>query len=70
MKQKSTESKPEINTSFFQENSRKIDQKINKHIGGLKNTINYLDLIDIYKIYIKLLQNAHPFQVHMRNLPR
>ena len=44
-------------------------QKITKETEDMNNTINKLDLTDIYRTLYPLQQNTHPSQVYMGHIP-
>ena len=45
-------------------------QKISKHTVELNNTINQLDIMNIYTLFIQQQLNTHFFQARMEHLPR
>ena len=44
-------------------------QKINKETQALNDTLDQMDLIDIYRAFHQKQQNTHSFQVHMEHSP-
>ena len=49
---------------------RSSKQNINKDIVSLNNTLDEMDLIDIYRAFIPKKQNTHSFQVYMELFQR
>ena len=45
-------------------------QNINKDIVALNNTLDEMDLTDIYRAFIPKKQNTHSFQMHMEHFQR
>ena len=49
---------------------RSSKQNINKDIVALKNTLDEMDLTDIYRSFIPKRQNTHSFQMQMEHFQR
>jgi len=41
-----------------------------KHIVELNNTINQLDMMDVYRLFTQQQQNTHSSEAHMDHSPR
>ena len=54
----------DFNTSLTLKD-RSSTQKINKKIAAINNTLDQMDLIDIFRVFHPPKQNIHTFQVHM-----
>ena len=79
MEQRLSEMKGEINkftiivrdySTFLSESNSTGRQKIRKAIEEVNNTINQLNLTDIYKTLYPTIEYTFFFQVHMEHSPR
>ena len=58
----------DFNTTFTPMD-RSYRQKISEETQALNDTLDQMNLIDIYTTFIRKQQNTHSFQVHMKHSP-